>query len=483
MDNRLKKTAYKNLAYSFTAQIISISLSILMSLLVPKILGIKDFGYWQLFLFYTTYVGFFHFGITDGVYLKNGGIEYDKIDKKNISSQFYMLFFIQVLMLIIISIFSIFFIKEDIRKIILIYTGIYMLIANLNWYLGYVFQATNRVKYYSLSVMIDKIIFIAFILIAFIFKIKNIYLYVPIFISTTLCALLFSVVNSRDIVKTRPYSLKESFKLSLSSAKIGINLTLASISSLLIIGVGRFMVDRVWGIESFGKFSLALSLTNFFLLFLIQVSVVLFPTLRQIGIEAAKKMFVRFNNALDAILPIIYLTYVPIKWILTMWLPQYKVSLDYLGMLLPICIFDGKNQMINNTYFKVLREEKLLLKVNVIALLISTVLSLISVFILQNIYLVIVSMLIAIAARSIIGKILLYKKMNLKIEIKNTVVLIVYSILFIIYNMYLDGIIALILIVATFVIYIIITDSIKVYADTYNKLYKQIIKKNKTNES
>ncbi len=477
MDKSLKKRTYKNLAYSFTAQIISISLSILMSLLVPKILGIKDYGYWQLFLFYTTYVGFFHFGITDGMYLKNGGIEYSKIDKKEISSQFYMLLLIQTLMLIFLSFFSIVFIREDIRKIILIYTGVYMLIANLNWYLGYVFQATNRVKYYSISVMIDKIIFIVFILLAFIFKIKNIYLYIPIFISTTLCALIFSIVKSWDIIKTKPYSFKESFKLSLSSAKIGINLTLASISSLLIIGVGRFMVDRVWGIESFGKFSLALSLTNFFLLFLIQVSVVLFPTLRQIGIEAAKKMFVKFNNGLDAILPIIYLTYVPIKWILTMWLPQYSVSLDYLGMLLPLCIFDGKNQMINNTYFKVLREEKLLLKVNVIALLISTVLSLISVFILQNIYLVIVSMLIAIAARSIIGELVLYKKMNLKNEIKNTIVILIYSILFIIYNMYLDGIIALVLIIVTFIIYIIITDSIKVYIEAFNKLAKQIIKR------
>ena len=166
MDKSLKKKTLNNLIYSFSAQIISICLSISMSLIIPKILGVEDFGYWQLFLFYINYVGFFHFGITDGMYLKNGGIEYDKLDKKSISSQFYMLVLFQIILVLLFSVLSYFFINDELRKCIIIFTGIYMIIANMNWYLGYVFQATNRVKLYSISVMIDKIIFLLSIICA-----------------------------------------------------------------------------------------------------------------------------------------------------------------------------------------------------------------------------------------------------------------------------------------------------------------------------
>ena len=476
MNENLKKRTINNLFYSFSAQIISVLLSTFMSLVVPKILGINEYGYWQLFLFYINYVGFFHFGITDGMYLKNGGIEYEKLDKREISSQFYTLLFIQIIILMVISLLSITFSTNSIRMMILICTGVYMIIANMNWFLGYVFQATNRVKLYSISIMIDKIIFLLFIIFAFIFKYKNLYVYIPFYIFTTFCALLFSIYNSKEIVLTRPLPFKKGIKLSVKSAKIGINLTLASISSMLILGVGRFLVDRAWGIESFGKFSFSLSLTNFFLLFIAQISVVLFPTLRQVKLETAKKLFKSFNNMLNSFLPLIYVFYIPMKCILGLWLPQYNISLNYLAMLLPICIFDGKNQMINNTYFKVLREEKKLLKINIITLIISVMLSIISVYVLENIYFVIMTMLISVAFRSVYGELYLYKKLGINSSIKGTIFELLYSILFIIYNIKMDNLFAFISTIITFIVYIYLTKSYKRYYEFIERIKEKLKK-------
>ena len=459
MDNSLKKRTFKNLIYSFSAQIISICLSISMSLIIPKILGVEDFGYWQLFLFYINYVGFFHFGITDGMYLKNGGIEYNKLDKKNISSQFYMLFLLQMVLLLLFSVLSYLFINDGLRKLIIIFTGIYMIVANMNWYLGYVFQATNRVKLYSVSVMIDKLIFLLFIVIAALFKLKNLIIYISFFIFTTLCALIFSVYNSKEILLTKPYTLKESYKIAFDSARVGIKLTLSSVSSLLILGVGRFLVDKVWGIEAFGKFSFALSLTNFFLLFISQISIVLFPTLRQVNIDVAKKMYYKFNVYLDLLLPVIYVLYIPMKMILEIWLPQYSISLIYLSMLLPICIFDGKTQMINNTYFKVLRKENTLLKINLITVFISSVFSIASVFIIKNINFVIIGMLFSICVRSIIGEIYLSRYMNVATDLKNLILIIIFSILFIFYNFVFSNIISFVFTFISYLAYIYFSKS------------------------
>lgn len=473
MNQELKKTALSNLLYSFFAQGISMCLSIMMSLLIPKMLGIEDFGYWQLFLFYINYVGFFHFGITDGMYLKTGGVKYEDLDKKNISTQFYTLLIIQVAILIFILILLNIYSMDGIRKIILVSTGIYMIIANLNWYLGYVFQATNLVKVYSVSVVIDKILFLIFIIMALVFKINNILIYIPVFILTTTCALVFSIFKSKDIIFIKPYPIIKSLRITLESAKIGIKLTISSISSLLILGVGRFIVDKAWGIESFSKFSLALSLTNFFLLFISQVSIVLFPALRRVGAEVSKKIYNKFNLYLDALLPIIYVLYIPIKIILGKWLPQYSQSLSYLAILLPICIFDGKTQMLNNTYFKVLRKEKTLLKINLFSMAISIISSLISVFVLKDINLVIIGILIAVCMRSILGEIILSKEMKLPINVKQLVYNIIFSALFIMYSLIFNNSIAFMLTIGSYIIY-----SISIKSHLY--VLKYFNKKNKS---
>ena len=479
MKESLKKTAIRNIIYSFSAQTVSIILSVLMSLLVPKMLGVEDFSYWQLFLFYLSYVGFFHFGITDGVYLKNGGISYENLNKKEIKSQFRVLFLIDLLFLIVVSILAISLVKDSIRSYIIIFSGLYLIVANLNWYLGYIFQATNRVNLYSISVMIDKLIFLVFIVIAFITKFKNLYVYIPFYIFTTFCALLFSIYHSKDIIFSKSYNLKKSFALAMSSAKIGIKLTLASISSLLIVGFGRFLVDKEWGIESFGKFSFALSLTNFFLLFIAQISIVLFPTLRNVNANTAKDLFKKFNLILNAFLPIIYILYIPIKIVLGFWLPQYKISLDYLALLLPICIFDGKNQMINNTYFKVLREEKKLLVINLITLLLSATLSIISVYVLQDIYCVIITMIISVAFRSIISETILYKTLKIKNNIKTTLAELIYSILFILVSIKYRSAIAFAITVGLFIVYMIICKTYTVYLDSIKMILQKIKGSNK----
>lgn len=49
----------------------------------------EEYGYCQLHLFYSSYVGFLHFGWNDGIYLRYGGKNYIELDKK--------LFFFQIL--------------------------------------------------------------------------------------------------------------------------------------------------------------------------------------------------------------------------------------------------------------------------------------------------------------------------------------------------------------------------------------------------
>lgn len=51
------------------SNLVSLLVSTLVVFLIPKLIGVEDYGYWQLFLFYASYVGFLHFGWNDGISL------------------------------------------------------------------------------------------------------------------------------------------------------------------------------------------------------------------------------------------------------------------------------------------------------------------------------------------------------------------------------------------------------------------------------
>ena len=90
-----KSQFIKNLFAAFLAQGISLLVSVFMSFIIPKILGVTQYSYWQLFIFYSGYVGFFHFGFNDGLYLRLGGKKFEELDYDNIGTQFKLFFFIQ----------------------------------------------------------------------------------------------------------------------------------------------------------------------------------------------------------------------------------------------------------------------------------------------------------------------------------------------------------------------------------------------------
>lgn len=404
-----EKRILRNIIYAFAAQGISLLLSILTSLILPKFFDKANYGYWSLFLFYTGYTGFFHFGLNDGVYLKIGGIEYEDMDKKMLGGQFWFGALFQSVIAAGIVVWAVFAGNKADTEFVFIMTAAYMLLYNLTLYLGCIFQAANETRLYSMSVMIDKIVFMVSILALFIIKSSNYKIYVWLYMLAKLCAMAYCVYKGREVVFAGRMAFSAVVRESLDSIKIGINLTIANIASNLILGGGRFIIDKYWGIEDFGEVSFSLTLTNFFLLFVSQISMVLFPALRQIDEKRQKDLFTMSKHVLNVILPIVFLVYIPAKEILRLWLPQYEVSLAYMAILLPMCIFDGKMNLVCATYFKVLRKERFLLHVNLISMALSIILSIFGAYCLHSIDSIILFMVCAIGVRYFISQIYLEK--------------------------------------------------------------------------
>lgn len=407
-----KKIFIQNILYAFAAQAVALLLSILMSLIVPKILGIEEYAYWQLFLFYTNYVGFFHFGLNDGIYLRLGGKKYEELDYSLIGTQIKISTIFQFVLASLVIIISYFLVDDAERIFVLICTGIYLVLHNLHCFIGFMFQAVNKTRIYSISIMIEKSLFLLIVIVLLILRVNNSKAFILFYNIGKLVTVVYCLYQAKELIIIKVCKLEKAFKELWTNVSIGIKLTIANISSTLVIGIGRFIIDKVWGIETFGKFSFALSLTQFVLLFISQISMVLFPALRQINSDEQKKLYINIRSILGLMLPIVYIVYIPAKFLLGLWLPQYKESLEYLSLLLPLCIFDGKMNLLCTTYFKVLRKEKMLLQINSITVIFSVVLCSISGFYYHNLDFLIISLVISIVLRSTISEIRLSNLMK-----------------------------------------------------------------------
>ena len=394
------KSLASNMVAAFAAQGVSFLASVAMSLLVPKVLGLETYGYWQLFVFYASYSGFFMLGLNDGIYLVEGGNTREEIDKCAVNSQFRFGIAFQLVVAAAIAIIAVFCAPEQQRSFVLLAFALYTVLYNLSGFLGYVFQAMNETKLFSYSTMIERLVFLVAIVAMFLIRVPDFEPYVLAFLLSKACSLSYCVFHSRDFLSAGSVGALEDARLSLSSIKVGFALMISNVASMLILGVARALVDVTWGIETFGRVSFWLSMVNFFIAFVSQASMVLFPALRQ-GTEGERKAFYRgIRDAMEITFPAVYLLYFPIAWVLSLWLPQYADSVRFLAVLLPVCVFDTKMDLCSTTYFKVLREERTLLKVNLCTLVMSANLSLAGIYVIGSLDAVLLGTVICIVLRS-----------------------------------------------------------------------------------
>ena len=247
--------------------------------------------------------------------------------------------------------------------------------------------------------------------------------------------------------------------------KTGISVMIANVCSMLILGVGRQIIDVRWGLLAFGKISFSLTLMNFALTFIMQIGLVLFPALRRLDSDNLQKYYKKLTLGLFYLLPIMYIGYLPMQYLLKLWLPQYTQSINYLALVLPICYFDSRMDLIGNTFFKVLNKQVLLLRINILTILISGTLGMISAYIFNNMNLVVIALVIAIMFRSVLSDLLLSNDIKLNVIVLE-IADIILAIIFMLVANILEWWFSAILLLAVYAIRIILvkTNIIKIKA-------------------
>ena len=233
--NTKAKSVIKNLYYTVAANFATLGISILLNLFVPKLLGVTEYSYWQLYVFYSSYVGFLHFGWIDGIYLKIGGEEYNKLDKRSLGSQFWYLTIFEFFVSIAIVVWAYFFMPNSSQSLILILTAVVSVITIVKTFILYIFQSTNRIKEYAQLSRNDRYLYVLFIAIYFALGGRDFYWLIIMDIASKLIVTLWGMSRIKDMLQVNMISLKELVPEIFDNINIGSKLMLSSIASMLIL--------------------------------------------------------------------------------------------------------------------------------------------------------------------------------------------------------------------------------------------------------
>lgn len=438
--NKKMRDFIKNFAYTFSSNVIAMILGVVITLIVPKVTTVTSYGWFQLFIFYTSYVGIFHFGFCDGVYLREGGIEYNKLNKTLYHYEFWSLLLSQIIIAVLLTGVSRIFIVEDERIFVVFMTAITLVMSNTSALMSYLMQATGRIKAYSRNTLTQKIPYVIMVILCMMLGISDFRWYIVANVMGIICTWVYGVYQCKDIVfaKGIKISWKDIAHEMSENICMGIKLMLANLSGLFILGIVRFGIERQWSIETFGKISFTLSVSNLLMLFVNAVAVIMFPTLRRMGDGQRKRVYPIMRDVLMVFLLGMLLAYYPVRTILQLWLPQYTESLEYMAILFPLCIFSSKMSMLITPYLNTLRLEKYLLYINVISVIASLVCTIFSVKVCKSLVLSVFVILFLIIFRCVLGEIRLAKELEIEVA-QNILLEIIMTIIFVIASWYITG--------------------------------------------
>lgn len=336
---------------------------VLVGFLLPKILGVTDYGYYKTFTLYAGYIGLFHFGIVDGIILKFGGKDYEELEKTSFRFYSRFLIFLELAVSALITAAAAVFCSGDVR-FILIWLAVDLVTSNLISYYQSIAQITNTFSKLSLGIVIQSALTCVLILVLWAVYLVNGNLlsykvYVEIFCLIKLVLCLWYVFIYREI--TFGPSVKEPGQADQIKhfMAIGIPLLVSNLTQNLILNIDRQFVNVLFDTDTYAIYAFAYNMLGLITTATAAIATVLYPSLKRLEEDKLKD---NYSSLVEYILMIVFaciLVYFPLCAFVKWFLPKYTESLVIFRIILPGLAFSSPVTIIMHNYYKVMGKSTL----------------------------------------------------------------------------------------------------------------------------
>lgn len=353
-----KRTIF-NIIKVAASNILKLLAGVLVGFLLPKIIGVTDYGYYKIFTLYASYVGLLHFGFADGVYLKYGGKNFDELSKT--SFRFYSLFLIVIELIISVvgAIISLFALSGDLRFIFMC-LAVYLFTANIINFYQIISQITGRFNELSIRTVIQSVLTALAVVVLWLVKryadVSISYkIYTAIYVGINVLLMLWYIFTYRDLTfgKQDRSNKKEIWEF----VKLGFPLLFANLSSTLILNIDRQFVSVLFDTDTYAVYAFAYNMLGLITTALSAISTVIYPTLKRTDEGTLKGTYSRL---IEIILILVFgclIVYFPLCWFVNWFLPKYADSLPIFRIILPGLAISSAVTIVMHNYYKTFGKE------------------------------------------------------------------------------------------------------------------------------
>ncbi len=346
----------KNILIVLIGNVVSIVAGVLVGFLIPKVLGVSEYGYYKTFTLYSSYIGILHFGFVDGIYLKFAGKKYEELDCPQFRTFSRFFFLMQAVVSGIFVCVSFALIKTDYFLIVL-FVALNIFATNTLSYFEYVGQATMQFKRTSLKSIVRSLLNITSVVVLFLLykyngNVITYVIYTIIVLCINYCLALWYVISFRKVVFGKSSGIRNEAGLIKKLFKSGIILLMTNLIAQIVFVVDQQFVNVAFDNDTYSIYAFAYNMIQLITVAASSISVVLFPTLKGFSEETITHNYSRINSYMLMLVSLCLASYYPLILIVDHFLPQYVDSLVVFRIILPGVLISTSISVIKYNCYK-----------------------------------------------------------------------------------------------------------------------------------
>jgi O-antigen/teichoic acid export membrane protein len=342
------------LIYTF-GQAALLLFGLIQSLIIPKYLSTVDYGYWQFFLLFNTYVGLLHLGFLSGLLIRWAGK-----DLKDISEEIPTAFNITIIGLVLevtlLLPFAAFInlLPKEITFAVLANA----ILLNLLAFFVVISQSVKQFKIITRTNILNGFLFLLALLIIFSYGVQGYFSLIFATLIVNIIIILLFIFHFRHHLFHKCSCITSLHQYVKENIGIGIFILFSNFISLLFVTIDRLTVGAFFPITDFAVYAFALNMCCFITVFLQAISQVFFPYLSGFTEERKLKAFQLLKPFLIILWAGALAVYFPLSALIRNYLPNYVGSLPLMAILLCTIGFGGQIQILHANFFKVYRRQR-----------------------------------------------------------------------------------------------------------------------------
>lgn len=365
----------KSIAQVFSANFLQLITSIIIGFVLPTILSIEGYANLKTYSLYISYIGLFHFGFIDGLYIKYGGKENKSIDKQKLKGEHNFLIVFQLIISIIVLVIGLL-----LKNIVLILFSMSILPIMIQAFHKYFYQAIGDFKRYSRIIYIYTIIYMILNLaLSLVFKEENYIFYCLTMFGANIISIL--VCECKFLLENRKIKAQIDFEEIIKITKTGFVILVGNLIVVSLFGIDKWFVKLFLTTEDFAYYSFSYSMLNIINVLISAISITfynyLFSNNNENSINKLKNNLITLGGAASC-------GFFVIAIIVENFIKKYIPSLNIIAITFAVFPYMILINALYINLYKVNKDEKKYLKIVIGVFLIAILYNIIAIIFFKN---------------------------------------------------------------------------------------------------